>query len=70
MPYFPPNQTGTETALSILNKLKTVDGSGSGLDADTIDGLHANELSTVAALNDLTDVVISSASSGAFKRFN
>ena len=40
MPYFPPNQTGTETALSILNKLKTVDGSGSGLDADTIDGVQ------------------------------
>lgn len=55
MPYFPPQQT----ALDILNKIKTVDGSGSGLDADTIDGLHANELSTVAALNDLTDVTIS-----------
>lgn len=27
---------------SILTKLKTVDGAGSGLDADTLDGLHAN----------------------------
>jgi len=66
MPYFPPQQT----ALDILIKLKTVDGSGSGLDADTIDGLHANELSTVAALNDLTDVVISSVSSGQVLKYN
>ena len=55
MPYFPPQQT----ALDILNKIKTVDGSGSGLDADTIDGLHANELSTVETLDDLTDVTLS-----------
>lgn len=43
MPYFPPNQA-SETALSILAKLLTVDGSESGLDADTLDGLHASEL--------------------------
>lgn len=29
-------------ARTILNKIKQVDGIGSGLDADTIDGLHAN----------------------------
>lgn len=29
------------TASDVLNKIKTVDGSGSGLDADTVDGLHA-----------------------------
>ena len=29
------------TAADVLNKLKTVDGSGSGLDADLLDGLHA-----------------------------
>lgn len=66
MPYFPPQQT----ALDILNKLKTVDGSGSGLDADTIDGLHANELSTVASLNDLTDVTISTPSTNQVLLYN
>jgi hypothetical protein len=30
------------TASDVLTKLKTVDGSGSGLDADTVDGYHAN----------------------------
>jgi len=66
MPYFPPEQT----ALQILNKLKTVDGSGSGLDADTVDGLHANELSTVGALNDLTDVTITTPTSNQVLLFN
>ena len=32
----------TFNAQSLLTSLKTVDGSGSGLDADTLDGLHAN----------------------------
>lgn len=32
------------TAADVLNKLKTVDGSGSGLDADTLDGIHAIRL--------------------------
>lgn len=66
MPYFPPQQT----AIQLLNKIKTVDGSGSGLDADTIDGLHANELSTVANLNDLTDVTISTPSTNQVLLFN
>lgn len=66
MPYFPPQQT----ALDILNKIKTVDGSGSGLDADTVDGLHANELSTVATLNDLTDVTISTPSTNQVLLYN
>ena len=30
------------SARALLNWLKTVDGSGSGLDADTVDGLHAS----------------------------
>jgi hypothetical protein len=30
------------TAADVLTKIKTVDGSGSGLDADTVDGLHAS----------------------------
>jgi len=28
----------------VLNKIKNVDGAGSGLDADTVDGLHASEI--------------------------
>lgn len=34
------------TAADVLSKLKTVDGSGSGLDADTVDGVHLNGLLT------------------------
>lgn len=30
------------TAADVLNKIKTVDGAGSGLDADTVDNLHPN----------------------------
>ena len=33
-----------EPAQSILDRLKAVDGTGSGLDADTVDGKHASEL--------------------------
>lgn len=32
------------TPLQVLRALKTVDGAGSGLDADLLDGLHADEL--------------------------
>lgn len=32
------------TAADVLSKLKTVDGSGSGLDADTVDGVHLSKL--------------------------
>jgi hypothetical protein len=40
------------TAADVLTKIKTVDGSGSGLDADTLDGLNsasANTVSTIVA---------------------
>lgn len=37
--------TADQTAAEILAAVKTVDGPGSGLDADTVDGKHANELS-------------------------
>ena len=33
--------TADQTAAQILTAIKTVDGSGSGLDADSVDGLHA-----------------------------
>ena len=33
-----------DTAAQVLTKIKTVDGSGSGLDADTVDGIQASRL--------------------------
>jgi hypothetical protein len=34
--------TADQTAAQLLTAIKTVDGSGSGLDADTVDGVHAS----------------------------
>ena len=34
------------TAADVLNKIKTVDGSGSGLDADTLDGYNSSTTNT------------------------
>jgi len=39
------------TASDVLTKIKTVDGSGSGLDADLLDGQEASAFQTVAAPN-------------------
>ena len=39
------------TASNVLTKIKTVDGTGSGLDADTLDGQEASAFQTVAAPN-------------------
>lgn len=36
--------TADQTAAEILTAIKSVDGSGSGLDADTLDGVHASSL--------------------------
>lgn len=38
--------TGDQTASEILTLLKTVDGAGSGLDADTLDGMQATAFAT------------------------
>jgi hypothetical protein len=38
------NATADQTAAEILTAIKTVDGSGSGLDADTVDGLHGSDI--------------------------
>ncbi|MBB6730066.1 pyocin knob domain-containing protein [Cohnella zeiphila] len=38
------------TAADVLAKIKTVDGAGSGLDADTIDGLHLTDLTVSKSL--------------------
>lgn len=40
------------TAADVLVKVKSVDGTGSGLDADTLDGLHASDL--ITKVNDIT----------------
>lgn len=38
------------TAADVLTKIKTVDGSASGLDADLLDGLHASSANTVSTV--------------------
>lgn len=43
------------TAADVLAKLKTVDGSGSGLDADTLDGIHRISFDTVTFLGAASD---------------
>ena len=48
----------TYTAQDILSKLKTVDGTNSGLDADTLDGIHANGLFTTLSSNTTTNLSI------------
>jgi len=48
------------TANKILEKLKTVDGSGSGLDADTIDGKHADELGGGAGFEKIAEIKVNS----------
>jgi hypothetical protein len=42
------NQNAVQDASEILTKVKTVDGSGSGLDADTLDGNEATAFATAA----------------------
>ena len=38
----PSNAEANQTAAQLLTEIKTVDGPGSGLDADTVDGVNAN----------------------------
>ena len=40
------------TDAAVLNKVKAVDGAGSGLDADTLDGQQASAFATTGALSD------------------
>lgn len=44
------------TASDALTKIKTVDGSGSGLDADTVDGKHASEFADSVHAHAIADV--------------
>jgi hypothetical protein len=39
--------TATYTANDVLDKIKTVDGHGSGLDADTVDGIEGSNIATL-----------------------
>lgn len=45
-------------ASDVLNTLKSVDGTGSGLDADTLDGIHANGLFTSLASDTTTNLSV------------
>lgn len=52
--------TASYTAADVLTKIKTVDGTGSGLDSDTVDGVHLAglaETSTLAVGIDLNTVL-------------
>ena len=44
------------TASDVLAKIKTVDGSGSGLDADKLDGKHASEFAANSHTHTSSDV--------------
>jgi microcystin-dependent protein len=49
--------TASYTAADVLAKIETVDGAGSGLDADTLDGKHASDLSFSISNYNVGDVV-------------
>lgn len=48
--------SSTYTASDVLTKIKTVDGTGSGLDADTLDGLEVTDLASNNFINATRDV--------------
>ena len=50
--------SATYTASNVLTKLKTVDGSGSGLDADTLDGLDSTAFMRKTIDNTITQNII------------
>lgn len=45
------NATADQTSAEILTSIKTVDGAGSGLDADLLDGSHKSDILATAASN-------------------
>jgi len=51
------NATADQTASEILTAIKTVDGSGSGLDADLLDGIHAASLLRSDATDSATGII-------------
>jgi len=52
--------TADQTASEILTAIKTVDGSGSGLDADTVDGIQGSALVAVAGDTMTGDLLVQS----------
>jgi Phage Tail Collar Domain/Collagen triple helix repeat (20 copies) len=50
---------GSESASALLAKLETVDGAGSGLDADTLDGQHASSFVSTGAFGSQFDSALS-----------
>jgi DNA-binding FrmR family transcriptional regulator len=65
--------TGDQTASEILTLIKTVDGSGSGLDADTLDGIQASSFSQTShnhTLDGLSNTTITSNTSGEILKWN
>ena len=52
----PPGADASDTPSELLTALQTVDGTGSGLDADTLDGVHASALLTTSAFGALFGV--------------
>ena len=57
-----PGSDATVTAAGVLELLKTVDGSGSGVDADLLDGKHASEFATANHTHN-NNVIVEQASS-------
>ena len=55
------NVTGAVTASDLLTALNTVDGSGSGLDADTLDGVQGSSYATLTGTQTLSNKTLSSA---------
>ena len=51
--------TADQTAAEILTAIKTVDGSGSGLDADTVDGIHASSFAQLSGATFTGDITVS-----------
>lgn len=59
------------TSAQVLTDIKTIDGTGSGLDADLLDGLDSTAFSLTAhthTVNDLSDVTITAAATGNYLR--
>lgn len=55
-----PGATADQTATEILTAIKTVDGSGSGLDADTLDGLDSTAFAQLGVANTFTELLTAS----------
>jgi len=56
-----PGATADQTAAEILTAIKTVDGTGSGLDADLLDGQHAQDIinsASASAANNINNSTI------------